>query len=74
MPSRPIRVFTAFDYDHDEQLKNLPIGQSRHPDTPFELCDWSVNADDLLVILCSTSRISTTTSFPRILVGESILL
>jgi hypothetical protein len=38
----PVRVFTAFDYDHDEQLKHLLVGQSRHPDTPFELCDWSV--------------------------------
>jgi hypothetical protein len=42
MVSRPVRIFTAFDYDHDEQLKHLLIGQSRNPDTPFELSDWSV--------------------------------
>jgi hypothetical protein len=38
----PARVFTAFDYDHDESLKNLLVGQSKHEDTPFEMHDWSV--------------------------------
>lgn len=38
----PVRVFTAFDYDHDARLKDLLVGQSRHSDTPFEMCDWSV--------------------------------
>ena len=37
------RVFTAFDYDHDESLRNLLVGQSKNEDTPFEICDWSVN-------------------------------
>ena len=36
------RVFTAFDYDHDEFLRTALVGQSRHEDTPFEICDWSV--------------------------------
>jgi len=36
------RVFTSFDYDHDDDLRTLLVGQSRHPDTPFELADWSV--------------------------------
>jgi hypothetical protein len=36
------RVFTSFDFDHDEDLKNLLIGQSKHPDSPFDLSDWSV--------------------------------
>jgi len=36
------RVFISFDYDHDEDLKNLLIGQSRNPDSPFEIADWSV--------------------------------
>lgn len=39
---RTARVFTAFDYDHDEGLKNLLMGQSKHGDTPFEMHDWSV--------------------------------
>jgi MTH538 TIR-like domain (DUF1863) len=43
MASTPAkRVFTAFDFDHDESLRNLLVGQSRHSDTEFEICDWSV--------------------------------
>src|SRR6266852_1372300 len=42
MALRPVRVFTAFDYDHDEALRNFLVGQSRHPDSPFEMHDWSV--------------------------------
>src|SRR5262245_46226374 len=38
----PARVFTSFDFDHDEGLRNLLVGQARHSDSPFELCDWSV--------------------------------
>ncbi len=38
----PARVFTAFDYDHDESLKNLLVGQAKNPDSPFEMHDWSV--------------------------------
>lgn len=38
----PIRVFTAFDYEHDESLRNLLVGQSKNPDSPFEMLDWSV--------------------------------
>ena len=36
------RVFTSFDFDHDEDLRNLLVGQSKHPDSPFEMSDWSV--------------------------------
>jgi hypothetical protein len=35
------RVFISFDYDHDEGQKNLLVGQSKNPDSPFELADWS---------------------------------
>jgi hypothetical protein len=38
----PVRVFTAFDYDHDEGLKTMLMGQAKHPDSPFEMHDWSV--------------------------------
>lgn len=38
----PARVFTAFDYDYDESLKHLLVGQSKHADSPFEMHDWSV--------------------------------
>jgi len=36
------RVFIAFDYDHDEDLRNLLAGQAKHPGTPFEILNWSV--------------------------------
>jgi len=36
------RVFTSFDFDHDEDLRNLLVGQANNPDTPFELADHSV--------------------------------
>ncbi len=36
------RVFMSFDFDHDEDLRNLLVGQSKHPDSPFDLADWSV--------------------------------
>ena len=36
------RVFTSFDYDHDEDLRTLLVGQAKNDDSPFELTDWSV--------------------------------
>ena len=36
------RVFTSFDYDHDEDLLVMLVGQAKNPDSPFELADWSV--------------------------------
>jgi hypothetical protein len=36
------RVFTSFDFDYDEDLRNLLVGQAKNPDSPFELADWSV--------------------------------
>jgi hypothetical protein len=36
------RVFISFDYDHDKDLKELLVGQSRNEDSPFEIADWSV--------------------------------
>jgi len=42
MATKPVRVFTAFDYDHDESLRNLLMGQAKHADAPFEMHDWSV--------------------------------
>lgn len=37
-----VRVFTSFDFDHDEDLRNLLVGQAKLADSPFELSDWSV--------------------------------
>lgn len=36
------RVFVSFDFDNDQALKNLLIGQSRNKLTNFELADWSL--------------------------------
>lgn len=36
------RAFISFDFDHDEDLRNLLAGQSKHPDTPFEIKDRSL--------------------------------
>src|SRR6266849_5730228 len=36
------RAFISFDFDHDEDLRNLLAGQAKHPSTPFDLADWSV--------------------------------
>lgn len=36
------RVFISFDYDHDESLKILLVGQAKNEDSPFSLADWSI--------------------------------
>ena len=62
------RVFISFDYDNDVELKNLLVGQSKNPDSPFEITDmsikqtiekdWKENARrrikscDLVVVIC----------------------
>jgi hypothetical protein len=36
------RVFISFDYDHDEALRTLLVGQAKNEDSPFSLADWSI--------------------------------
>lgn len=36
------RVFISFDFDHDAKLRDALIAQSRLPDSPFEITDYSV--------------------------------
>lgn len=36
------RAFISFDYDHDDDLRTLLLGQSQHPDSPFEMKDRSL--------------------------------
>ena len=38
----PKRAFISFDFDHDEDLRNLLVGQSKNPDSPFEITDRSL--------------------------------
>lgn len=68
------RVFISFDFDHDEDLRNLLVGQAKNPDTPFSLADWSVKEPmdgnwkakvrarirqvDLVIVLCGLNTTS----------------
>jgi len=36
------RVFLSFDFHNDKKLKDFIIGQSRLPDSPFDVADWSM--------------------------------
>ena len=36
------RAFISFDYDHDEDVRTLLAGQSKHPESPFDFVDASV--------------------------------
>jgi len=70
------RAFISFDFDHDEDLKNLLVGQSKHPDTDFEIVDmsikeaiptnWRENARrrikgcDVVIVICGEYTYNTT--------------
>lgn len=41
-PQRKPRVFVSFDFDNDQGLKHLLVGQARNSRTPFELSDHSL--------------------------------
>jgi hypothetical protein len=43
--SKKTRVYISFDYDHDRDLKNLLVGQSRNPDSPFFIEDHSIKLE-----------------------------
>lgn len=36
------KVFISFDYDHDRDIKNNLVRQSRDPNSPFEIRDESI--------------------------------
>ena len=36
------RAFISFDFDNDESLRDLLIGQAKNPDSPFDISDWSL--------------------------------
>lgn len=41
-PLKRKRVFVSFDYDKDKALKNMLVGQSRYPNSPFSIADYSL--------------------------------
>ena len=36
------RTFISFDFDYDEELRDILVGQARIDDSPFEIADYSV--------------------------------
>jgi hypothetical protein len=39
------RVFISFDFDNDKALRDFIVGQSKLPDSPFEISDWSMKEE-----------------------------
>ena len=35
------RTFIVFDYDHDLDLKNLLVGQSKNSETPIDMAHYA---------------------------------
>ncbi len=42
MATTKVPVFISFDYDHDDDLKSLLVGQAKHSDSSFFIEDWSI--------------------------------
>lgn len=38
-------IFVSFDYDHDDDIRTLLLGQAKNPDTPFTFEDWSIKQE-----------------------------
>lgn len=36
------KIFISFDFDNDKFLKDALVGQSKYPDSPFEISDYSL--------------------------------
>jgi len=80
-------VFISFDYDHDEDLRNLLVGQAKNPDTPFQIADWSVKEmmtgnwqekvrtrirqTELLIVICGEYTHTATGVSVELTIGRS---
>jgi MTH538 TIR-like domain (DUF1863) len=40
-----VPVFISFDYDNDDDLKILLVGQAANEDSPFSIADWSIKEE-----------------------------
>lgn len=40
-----VPVFVSFDYDNDDDLKTLLVGQAANEDSPFSIADWSIKEE-----------------------------
>jgi len=36
------RIFISFDFDNDSDLRDFLVGQSKNPDSPFDIQDYSL--------------------------------
>ena len=46
MPTaKTTRVFISFDYDHDDDVRVMLLGQAKHRDTPFSFENWSIKQE-----------------------------
>ena len=39
------KVFISFDFDHDDDLKIMLVGQAKNEDSPFRITDMSVKEE-----------------------------
>ncbi len=42
MATAKVPIFISYDYDHDDDLKTLLVGQANNDDSPFFIEDWSI--------------------------------
>ena len=40
-----VKVFISFDFDHDSELRDFLVGQSKNENSPFEIIDSSVKKE-----------------------------
>lgn len=45
MAGKQVPVFISFDYDHDDDLRTLLVGQAKNEDSPFSIADWSIKEE-----------------------------
>jgi hypothetical protein len=81
------RTFISFDYDHDDDLRTLLVGQAKNPDTPFQIADWSVKEamtgnwqdkvrlrirqTELLIVICGEYTHTATGVSVELMIGRS---
>jgi hypothetical protein len=79
-------VFISFDYDHDEDLKALLLGQAKNEDSPFVVTGWSLEEAsgdweewtraqliraDQVIVLCGRHTDSATTVNAEIAIARN---
>ena len=45
MVKSTVPVFISFDYDHDDDLRVILLGQAKHKGAPFSFEDWSIKQE-----------------------------